>query len=240
MISTIDENARKHISERMKEKELRESEIEVIFHSSDEPLLSQYSSGEIIPYTEFVSILYPKNAKLFNENPRTGPTISFSNDGGTWFGLRTADGQMLVERFRYDVGLEGESISDRLNRILSPAHLEQIRQIDTDFDIPSYIEDKNKELGIEVKLYRDKEHIDTLDFNDLINHPNIEEMVNELGHTSLSSYPEEFAIEILDKRLNQSQFTALLDQIIDLGKEKEELKQFLTEQLTFSKEVEVE
>ncbi|MCO8241938.1 MULTISPECIES: PBECR4 domain-containing protein [Streptococcus] len=222
----------KQISERMRETELRESEIEVIFHSSDEPLLSRYSSGEIIPYTEFVSILYPKNAKLFNENPRTGPTVSFSNDGGTWFGLRTADGQMLVERFRYDVGLEGESISERLNRILSPAHLEQIRQIDTDFDIPSYVEDKNKELGIEVKLYRDKEHIDTLDFNDLINHPNIEEMVNELGHTSLSSYPEEFTIEILDKRLNQSQLTALLDQIIELGKEKDELKQFLTEQLT--------
>lgn len=222
----------KQISERMQEKELRESEIEVIFHSSDEPLLSRYSSGEIIPYTEFVSILYPKNAKLFNENPRTGPTVSFSNDGGTWFGLRTADGQMLVERFRYDVGLEGESISERLNRILSPAHLEQIRQIDTDFDIPSYIEDKNKELGIEVKLYRYKEHIDTLDFNDLINHPNIEEMANELGHTSLSSYPEEFTIEILDKRLNQSQLTALLDQIIELGKEKDVLKQFLTEQLT--------
>lgn len=222
----------KQISERMQEKELRESEIEVIFHSSDEPLLSRYSSGEIIPYTEFVSILYPKNAKLFNENPRTGPTVSFSNDGGTWFGLRTADGQMLVERFRYDVGLEGESISERLNRILSPAHLEQIRQIDTDFDIPSYIEDKNKELGIEVKLYRYKEHIDTLDFNDLINHPNIEEMANELGHTSLSSYPEEFTIEILDKRLNQSQLTALLDQIIELGKEKDGLKQFLTEQLT--------
>ncbi|MDG4511122.1 PBECR4 domain-containing protein [Streptococcus suis] len=139
---------------------------------------------------------------------------------------------MLVERFRYDVGLEGESISERLNRILSPAHLEQIRQIDTDFDIPSYIEDKNKELGIEVKLYRYKEHIDTLDFNDLINHPNIEEMANELGHTSLSSYPEEFTIEILDKRLNQSQLTALLDQIIELGKEKDGLKQFLTEQLT--------
>ncbi|WP_248298375.1 PBECR4 domain-containing protein [Streptococcus suis] len=222
----------KQISERMRETELRESEIEVIFYSSDEPLLSRYSSGEIIPYTEFVSILYPKNAKLFNENPRTGPTVSFSNDGGTWFGLRTADGQMLVERFRYDVGLEGESISERLNRILSPAHLEQIRQIDTDFDIPSYIEDKNKELGIEVKLYRDKEHIDTLDFNDLINHPNIEEMANELGHTSLSSYPEEFTIEILDKRLNQSQLTALLDQIIELGKEKDGLKQFLTEQLT--------
>ncbi|WP_238141283.1 PBECR4 domain-containing protein [Streptococcus suis] len=222
----------KQISERMQEKELRESEIEVIFHSSDEPLLSRYSSGEIIPYTEFVSILYPKNAKLFNENPRIGPTVSFSNDGGTWFGLRTADGQMLVERFRYDVGLEGESISERLNRILSPAHLEQIRQIDTDFDIPSYIEDKNKELGIEVKLYRDKEHIDTLDFNDLINHPNIEEMANELGHTSLSSYPEEFTIEILDKHLNQSQLTALLDQIIELGKEKDGLKQFLTEQLT--------
>ncbi|HFR3710340.1 TPA: PBECR4 domain-containing protein [Streptococcus suis] len=222
----------KQISERMQETELRESEIEVIFHSSDEPLLSRYSSGEIIPYTEFVSILYPKNAKLFNENPRTGPTVSFSNDGGTWFGLRTADGQMLVERFRYDVGLEGESISDRLNRILSPAHLEQIRQIDTNFDIPSYVEDKNKELGIEVKLYRDKEHIDTLDFNDLINHPNIEEMANELGHTSLSSYPEEFTIEILDKRLNQSQLTALLDQIIELGKEKDGLKQFLTEQLT--------
>ncbi|WP_238145639.1 PBECR4 domain-containing protein [Streptococcus suis] len=209
-----------------------QEQIEVIFHSSDEPLLSRYSSGEIIPYTEFVSILYPKNAKLFNENPRTGPTVSLSNDGGTWFGLRTADGQMLVERFRYDVGLEGESISDRLNRILSPAHLEQIRQIDTNFDIPSYVEDKNKELGIEVKLYRDKEHIDTLDFNDLINHPNIEEMANELGHTSLSSYPEEFTIEILDKRLNQSQLTALLDQIIELGKEKDELKQFLTEQLT--------
>ncbi|MFM0818502.1 PBECR4 domain-containing protein [Streptococcus suis] len=222
----------KQISERMRETELRESEIEVIFYSSDEPLLSRYSSGEIIPYTEFVSILYPKNAKLFNENPRTGPTVSFSNDGGTWFGLRTADGQMLVERFRYDVGLEGESISERLNRILSPAHLEQIRQIDTNFDIPSYVEDKNKELGIEVKLYRDKEHIDTLDFNDLINHPNIEEMANELGHTSLSSYPEEFTIEILDKRLNQSQLTALLDQIIELGKEKDELKQFLTEQLT--------
>lgn len=222
----------KQISERMRETELRESEIEVIFYSSDEPLLSRYSSGEIIPYTEFVSILYPKNAKLFNENPRTGPTVSFSNDGGTWFGLRTADGQMLVERFRYDVGLEGESISERLNRILSPAHLEQIRQIDTDFDIPSYIEDKNKELGIEVKLYKDKEHIDTLDFNDLINHPNIEEMANELGHTSLSSYPEEFTIEILDKRLNQSQLTALLDQIIELGKEKDGLKQFLTEQLT--------
>ncbi|HEM5111725.1 TPA: hypothetical protein U1248_002049, partial [Streptococcus suis] len=155
-----------------------------------------------------------------------------SNDGGTWFGLRTADGQMLVERFRYDVGLEGESISERLNRILSPAHLEQIRQIDTNFDIPSYVEDKNKELGIEVKLYRDKEHIDTLDFNDLINHPNIEEMANELGHTSLSSYPEEFTIEILDKRLNQSQLTVLLDQIIELDKEKDGLKQFLTEQLT--------
>ncbi|MCO8238294.1 PBECR4 domain-containing protein [Streptococcus suis] len=222
----------KQISERMQEKGLRESEIEVIFHSSDEPLLSRYSSGEIIPYTEFVSILYPENTKLFNENPRTGPSISLSNDGGTWFGLRTTDGQMLVERFRYDVGLEGESISDRLNRILSPAHLEQIRQIDINFDIPSYIEDKNKELGIEVKLYRDKEHIDTLDFNDLINHPNIEEMANELGHTSLSSYPEEFTIEILDKRLNQSQLTALLDQIIELGKEKDELKQFLTEQLT--------
>ncbi|MDW8705303.1 PBECR4 domain-containing protein [Streptococcus suis] len=222
----------KQISERMRETELRESEIEVIFYSSDEPLLSRYSSGEIIPYTEFVSILYPKNAKLFNENPRTGPTVSLSNDGGTWFGLRTADGQMLVERFRYDVGLEGESISERLNRILSPAHLEQIRQIDTNFDIPSYVEDKNKELGIEVKLYRDKEHIDTLDFNDLINHPNIEEMANELGHTSLSSYPEEFTIEILDKRLNQSQLTVLLDQIIELDKEKDGLKQFLTEQLT--------
>ncbi|HEM5111792.1 TPA: hypothetical protein U1248_002132, partial [Streptococcus suis] len=59
----------KQISERMRETELRESEIEVIFYSSDEPLLSRYSSGEIIPYTEFVSILYPKNAKLFNENP---------------------------------------------------------------------------------------------------------------------------------------------------------------------------
>ncbi|HEM3533989.1 TPA: hypothetical protein U1B33_002206 [Streptococcus suis] len=57
-------------------------------------------------------------------------------------------------------------------------------------------------------------------------------MANELGHTSLSSYPEEFTIEILDKRLNQSQLTALLDQIIELGKEKDELKQFLTEQLT--------
>ncbi|MDD7565861.1 MAG: toprim domain-containing protein, partial [Streptococcus suis] len=55
-----------------------QEQIEVIFHSSDEPLLSRYSSGEIIPYTEFVSILYPKNAKLFNENPRTGPTVSLS------------------------------------------------------------------------------------------------------------------------------------------------------------------
>ncbi|WP_029180170.1 PBECR4 domain-containing protein [Streptococcus suis] len=216
----------KQISERMQEKELRESEIEVIFHSSDEPLLSRYSSGEIIPYTEFVSILYPKNAKLFNETPRTGPTVSFSNDGGTWFGLRTADGQMLVERFRYDVGLEGESISDRLNGILSSIHLEQIRRIDATFDTPSYIEE-NHDIGIEVKLYSNQEYIDTIDFNDLFNHTNLEMMANELGHTDLLNPIKTYTVTIAGASLNQDQVDILVNRMIEEGLETSSLKQLL-------------
>ncbi|HEM5552824.1 DUF3991 domain-containing protein [Streptococcus suis] len=216
----------KQISERMQEKELRESEIEVIFHSSDEPLLSRYSSGEIIPYTEFVSILYPKNAKLFNENPRTGPTVSFSNDGGTWFGLRTADGQMLVERFRYDVGLEGESVSDRLNGILSSIHLEQIRRFDATFNTPSYIKE-NHDIGIEVKLYSNQEYIDTIDFNDLFNHTNLEMMANELGHTDLLNPIKTYTVTIAGASLNQDQVDILVNRMIEEGLETSSLKQLL-------------
>lgn len=199
----------------------------VVFHRSDAPLLSQYSPGDVIPYTEFVNILYPENAKLFKENPRTGPTVSLSDTGGTWFGLRTADGKMLVERFRYDVGLEGESISDRLNGILSSIHLDQIRRIDTTFDTPSYIKE-NHDIGIEVKLYSNQEYIDTLDFNDLFNHANLEMMANELGHTDLLNPIKNYTVTIAGVSLNQDQVDILVNRMIEEGLESPQLKQLLS------------
>ncbi|MBY5006611.1 toprim domain-containing protein [Streptococcus suis] len=65
--------------------------------------LKDFSEGELIPYNEFISVLYRRN--------------EYSSDRGyerTSFDIITPDGEVLVSDFRYDTGSEVRTIAEKL------------------------------------------------------------------------------------------------------------------------------
>ncbi|HFU3985449.1 TPA: LPD25 domain-containing protein [Streptococcus suis] len=65
--------------------------------------LKDFSEGDLIPYVEFISVLYRRN--------------EYSSDRGyerTSFDIITPDGEVLVENFRYDTGSEVRTIAEKL------------------------------------------------------------------------------------------------------------------------------
>ncbi|NLR27672.1 PBECR4 domain-containing protein [Streptococcus mutans] len=202
----------------------------VLLSSDNELILDHFSVGEVIPYSDLVGVLYPENEKLFKGNPRSAPLIHLPSDtSGTWFNLQDETGNVLIERFRYDIGSEAKSISDRLNRILPQEYLTYTKQIDTGFIAPSSFSAENQDSGIDVKLYIDQEYVDTVDFNELFEHSNIEALANELGHTDLYHREKEFALGIQGEKFNQAQIDILIDRLFSEGIEGKDLKRLLEE-----------
>ncbi|HFI0292665.1 TPA: LPD25 domain-containing protein, partial [Streptococcus suis] len=65
--------------------------------------LKDFSEGELIPYNEFISVLYRRN--------------EYSSDRGyerTSFDIITPDGEVLVSDFKYDTGSEVRTIAEKL------------------------------------------------------------------------------------------------------------------------------
>ncbi|MGQ7567392.1 PBECR4 domain-containing protein [Streptococcus suis] len=65
--------------------------------------LKDFSEGDLIPYTEFISVLYRRN--------------EYSSDRGyerTSFDIITPDGEVIVSDFRYDTGSEVRTIAEKL------------------------------------------------------------------------------------------------------------------------------
>ncbi|HFI0535164.1 TPA: PBECR4 domain-containing protein [Streptococcus suis] len=65
--------------------------------------LKDFSEGDLIPYTEFISVLYRRN--------------EYSSDRGyerTSFDIISPDGEVIVSDFRYDTGSEVRTIAEKL------------------------------------------------------------------------------------------------------------------------------
>ncbi|HEM3543801.1 TPA: toprim domain-containing protein [Streptococcus suis] len=65
--------------------------------------LKDFSEGDLIPYAEFISVLYRRN--------------EYSSDRGyerTSFGIISPDGEVIVSDFRYDTGSEVRTIAEKL------------------------------------------------------------------------------------------------------------------------------
>lgn len=103
-----------------------EPELQVVFDFSENPKLSkQYSSGEVIPYNDFI-------AKLYEENDRQ-LIIPDSGYDKTYFALQDESGNSLISSIRYDIGSEREDLSEQLNQDLPAPYLELAQKADHDY-----------------------------------------------------------------------------------------------------------
>lgn len=208
-------------------------ELQVVFRSSDENFISnKYSSGEVIDYDVFVRDLYTENNKRLKATISAGeelpvfPTVTNSFAGGTWFDLQDENGRTLVKNLRYDIGAENETISERLDNILSSDYLEIAQHKDAVYPKPALPEIVNQNSGILVHLYTGHQQFGTIDFNDLFNNSDFGSLADELGYGWAVDPKETFAV-IHDETLTQTQIDKIIDRMFDTGADGNELKQYL-------------
>lgn len=205
--------------------------LDIVFETSNNPTISEkYSSGDIVPYVSFVKDLYAANNEDYKRKPEDGlyPRMHFDHSEGTWFAIRDEQGNTLVKEGIYDVGYEFAPLSERLNRVIPEEYLEYAKQIDFDISFSTVSVESNQDSGIEVKLYNNQEQIDTLDFNDIFNHTDLEMMANELGHTDFNEIPGTYSVSIAGIQLSQEQVDGLIDRMINEEVDSSQLKQLLS------------
>ena len=99
-------------------------ELFVSFDFTENPNLSQkFSSGDVIPYKDFIAQLYEDN------NLRM---LSLGYDK-TYFALQDEKGSRLTDDFRYDIGSEDSDLSTQLGETLPTPYLEQAQKADHDY-----------------------------------------------------------------------------------------------------------
>ena len=99
-------------------------ELFVVFDFTENPNLSQkFSSGDVIPYKDFIAQLYEEN------NLRM---LSLGYDK-TYFALQDEKGNRLTDDFRYDIGSEDSDLSTQLGETLPSPYLEQAQRADHDY-----------------------------------------------------------------------------------------------------------
>lgn len=207
-------------------------ELQVVFRSSDDNFISnKYSSGEVIDYDVFVRDLYTENNKRLKATISAGeepvfPMVTNSVAGGTWLDLQDENGRTLVKNLRYDIGAENETISERLDNILSSDYLEIAQQKDAVYPKPALPETVNQDSGILVHLYTGHQQFGTIDFNDLFNNSDLGSLADELGYGWAIDPKEMFAV-IHDETLTQTQIDKIIDRMFDTGVDGNELKQYL-------------
>ncbi|WP_340081005.1 PBECR4 domain-containing protein [Streptococcus agalactiae] len=205
--------------------------LDIVFETSNNPTISEkYSSDDIVPYVSFVKELYAANNEDYKRKPEDGlyPRMHFDHSEGTWFAIRDEQGNTLVKECIYDVGYEFAPLSERLNRVIPEEYLEYAKQIDFDISFSTVSVESNQDSGIEVKLYNNQEQIDTLDFNDIFNHTDLEMMANELGHTDFNEIPGTYSVSIAGIQLSQEQVDGLIDRMINEEVDSSQLKQLLS------------
>ena len=99
-------------------------ELFVAFDFTENPNLSQkFSSGDVIPYKDFIAQLYEEN------NLRM---LSLGYDK-TYFALQDEVGNRLTDDVRYDIGSETSDLSTQLGETLPSPYLEQAQKADHDY-----------------------------------------------------------------------------------------------------------
>lgn len=99
-------------------------ELFVAFDFTENPNLSQkFSSGDVIPYKDFIAQLYEENnLRMFS--------LGYDK---TYFALQDEKGSRLTDDFRYDIGSEDSDLSTQLGETLPTPYLEQAQKADHDY-----------------------------------------------------------------------------------------------------------
>ncbi len=213
------------------EKTNSEPDLQVVFHSSDENLLSDnYSLGDIIPYDTFIRALYTENNSRLEAMPAEDipvfPPLHITNEGGTWFDLRDENGQPLVENIRYDIGGENQTISERLEKVLPSDYLEIARQKDATYPKPVLPKAVSRDSGIPVDLYTGHQNFGTIDFNDLLDSSDLGSHADKLGYGWAVDPRETFAV-INGETLTQTQVSQIVNRMYEENLDSLQLKSFL-------------
>lgn len=79
--------------------------------------LGDYSEGEIVPYTEFISVLYRRNEY---QSGRANEEVSFD--------IISPDGEVIVSDFRYYPGVEQSTIAEKLGDLSHASLLANIEE----------------------------------------------------------------------------------------------------------------
>lgn len=99
-------------------------ELFVAFDFTENPNLSQkFSSGDVIPYKDFI-------AQLYEENNLRMLNLGYDK---TYFALQDEKGSRLTDDFRYDIGSEDSDLSTQLGETLPTPYLEQAQKADHDY-----------------------------------------------------------------------------------------------------------
>ena len=100
------------------------TELFVAFDFTENPNLSQkFSSGDVIPYKDFI-------AQLYEENNLRKLSLGYDK---TYFALQDEKGNRLTDDFRYDIGSEDSDLSTQLGETLPSPYLEQAQKADHDY-----------------------------------------------------------------------------------------------------------
>ena len=99
-------------------------ELFVAFDFTENPNLSQkFSSGDVIPYKDFI-------AQLYEENNLRMLSVGYDK---TYFALQDEIGNRLTDDFRYDIGSETSDLSTQLGETLPSPYLEKAQKADHDY-----------------------------------------------------------------------------------------------------------
>ena len=121
-------------------------ELFVAFDFTENPNLSQkFSSGDVIPYKDFIAQLYEEN------NLRM---LSLGYDK-TYFALQDEVGNRLTDDFRYDIGSEDSNLSTQLGEVLPSPYLEQAQKEDDIYHYQDLVEE-NVQLDSVVSEEKEK------------------------------------------------------------------------------------
>ena len=121
-------------------------ELFVAFDFTENPNLSQkFSSGDVIPYKDFIAQLYEEN------NLRM---LSLGYDK-TYFALQDEVGNRLTDDFRYDIGSEDSDLSTQLGETLPSPYFEQAQKADHDYHYQDLVEE-NVQLDSVVSEEKEK------------------------------------------------------------------------------------
>ncbi|HEL1582378.1 TPA: toprim domain-containing protein [Streptococcus suis] len=223
-------NLYKQGDKEMTQEKPSERRLQVVFQSSDEQsILEKYGLGDIVSYDRFVKDLYEENRKQLGEatDLPAFPVLHLPDEGGgTWFGLLDENGNTLIEEFRYDIGVENETISERLGRSIPSEYLEIAEQTDALFPKLSLPEAIENESGIPVTIYSEHQKIGTIDLDDLFNKGDLGSISDELGY-GWAVNPNRMLAVINDETLNQVQVDYLIERMIENGLSGSDLRQYL-------------